>query len=368
MLQRLAIKVSGIVQGVGFRPYVYRLASRLNLAGLVRNDSRGVEIEIQGEYNQVKKFVKILNEQPPPLALITEIQSNAIPVRTESEFKIIGSSAEQQKSTLISPDIAVCDDCRQELFDPHDRRYLYPFINCTNCGPRYTIITGIPYDRPRTSMADFNMCENCRQEYENPSDRRFHAQPEACPVCGPQVFLRDNKGTECSGDPLRKVIEFLQQGSIIAIKGIGGFHLAVLAQDTAAVQKLRERKHRFEKPLALMVRDPVTAAKLACLNEEEQVLLASLQRPIVLCRKKEDTGISALVSLDNNYLGLMLPYSPLHEILFRLGNFDALVMTSANISEEPICHQNEECRQGWERSLIIFWNITVIFISVATTQ
>ncbi len=345
MLQRLSIKVSGIVQGVGFRPYVYRLASRLNLAGLVRNDSRGVEIEIQGEDTQLNEFLKILTEQPPPLALITDIQSGDIPVRTESEFKIIGSSAEQQKSTLISPDIAVCDDCRQELFDLHDRRYLYPFINCTNCGPRYTIITGIPYDRPKTSMAGFNMCGNCRQEYANPSDRRFHAQPDACPVCGPQVSLRDNKGTECSGDPLRNVTEFLQQGRIIAIKGIGGFHLAALAQNSQAVQQLRDRKHRFEKPLALMVRDLDTAGKLAYLNEEEKVLLASLQRPIVLCPKKEDAGVSALVSLDNNYLGLLLPYSPLHEILFRTGNFDALVMTSANMSEEPICHQNEECRQ-----------------------
>jgi hydrogenase maturation protein HypF len=345
MLQRLSIKVTGIVQGVGFRPYIYRLARRLELAGHVRNDSHGVEIEIQGEDTQLNEFLKILTEQPPPLALITGIQSGDIPVRAESGFKITGSSAEQQKSTLISPDIAVCDDCRQELLDPHDRRYHYPFINCTNCGPRYTIITDIPYDRPKTSMAGFDMCKNCWQEYENPSDRRFHAQPDACPVCGPQVSLRDNKGTECSGDPLSKVIELLQQGKIIAIKGIGGFHLAALAQNTKAVQQLRDRKHRFEKPLALMVRDIATAGKLAYLNEKEQVLLSSLQRPIVLCRKKEDAGISTLVSLDNNYLGLLLPYSPLHEILFRMGNFEALVMTSANMSEEPICYQNEECRQ-----------------------
>ena len=342
----MSIKVSGIVQGVGFRPFIYRLANRLQLAGHVSNNSSGVEIEVEGEDSQIDDFVKLLREQPPPLALITQIQTTDLPVHRESGFKIIASINEPQKSTLLSPDIATCQECQQELLDPNDRRYLYPFTNCTNCGPRYTIITGIPYDRPRTSMADFIMCRNCQQEYENPGDRRFHAQPNACPDCGPKLTLLDREGKICADhDPLAKTIGLLHKGNIVAIKGIGGFHLAVDAKNIQAVQRLRERKHRFEKPLALMVGDIAAAKQLVELSSVEQILLNSLQRPIVLCRKKENIPISDFLSLDNNYLGVMLPYSPLHEILFSAGKFDALVMTSANMSEEPICYQNEECQQ-----------------------
>jgi hydrogenase maturation protein HypF len=345
MEQRLAIKVSGIVQGVGFRPFIYRLANRFQLGGRVYNNSNGVEIEIQGNADRIAEFIKTLSEQPPPLALITEIQTSELAVSEQSGFKIIASFSEPQKNTLISPDIATCQDCRQELLDPHNRRYFYPFINCTNCGPRYTIITDIPYDRPKTSMANFEMCARCRGEYEDPAHRRFHAQPNACPDCGPRLRLLDREGNIFDPQPISKTVDLLHGGAIIAIKGIGGFHLAVDAKNNQAVQRLRERKHRFEKPLALMVRDIQTAEQLVELSPAQQSLLASLQRPIVLCRKREKAGISSLISLDNNYLGLMLPYSPLHEILFALGKFDALVMTSANMSEEPICYQNEECLQ-----------------------
>ena len=344
MQKRVGIKVAGIVQGVGFRPYIYRLADRFQLTGQILNDAQGVEIEIQGEETNTEEFLKTLLEQPPPLALITGIQTSVIPLRTESEFNIIRSSADLAKNTLISPDIASCPDCLDELFNPEDRRHFYPFINCTNCGPRYTIITDIPYDRPSTSMKRFIMCRNCQAEYDDPENRRFHAQPNACPVCGPQFYLRDNQGNVWKEEAVQKAISNLEQGSIVAIKGLGGFHLAVDARNTLSVQYLRDRKHRFEKPLALMVRDIDTAKKIVFLSEKEQILLASLQRPIVLCRKTGDTGISSLISPDNNYFGILLPYTPLHEILFRLSTFDALVMTSANMSEEPICYRNEECK------------------------
>jgi hydrogenase maturation protein HypF len=345
MQKRLLIEVSGIVQGVGFRPFIYRLAKRLKLSGFVRNNARGVNIEIQGRADDTQQFLHILQNQPPPLAVITDIQSSEIKAGHQDSFQIISSDTNADKQALISPDIATCADCIDEMFDPGDRRYQYPFINCTNCGPRFTIIEDIPYDRPSTSMAEFRMCDNCQREYDDPGDRRFHAQPNACNICGPQISFLDHDGKEQKVDPLIQTLQLLADGKIVAIKGIGGFHLAVDATNDAAVKRLRNRKRRFEKPLALMVADITTAREIAHIDEFTEKLLLTLQRPIVLCRRKDRTAISKAVSLDNDDFGIMLPYTPLHELLFRESDPKYLVMTSANISEEPICHSNEECRE-----------------------
>jgi len=343
MQKRISIDVSGIVQGVGFRPHIYRLANRLNLVGNVRNNSHGVNIEIQGTINNIEHFIKSLKNQPPPLAQITAIHSREIALKKDVGFKIIKSQEFVQRTTFISPDIATCTDCLSELFSKDDRRYLYPFINCTNCGPRFTIISDIPYDRPKTSMANFKMCANCQNEYDDPNNRRFHAQPNACYQCGPQVICYDEHGKVVSGDAIENIVMALEQGKIVAIKGLGGFHLAVDARNDQAVCTLRERKHRFEKPLALMVSDVKIAATIAYINSDEEIMLQSLQRPIVVCRKKPDANISSHISLDNDYLGIMLPYTPLHEVIFKKCCLNVLVMTSANMSEEPICYHNDEC-------------------------
>jgi hydrogenase maturation protein HypF len=343
MQKRISIDVSGIVQGVGFRPHIYRLANRLNLVGNVRNNSHGVNIEIQGTIDNIEHFIKSLKNQPPPLAQITAIHSKGIPCKKDTTFKIIKSQKFEQRTTFISPDIATCADCLTELLSKDDRRYLYPFINCTNCGPRFTIINDIPYDRPKTSMASFKMCTNCQNEYDDPTNRRFHAQPNACYQCGPQVICYDEQGKVVSGDAIEHVVIALEQGKIVAIKGLGGFHLAVDARNDQAVCALRERKHRFEKPLALMVSNVKIAASIAYINSDEEIMLESLQRPIVLCKKRSGAYISRHISLDNDYIGIMLPYTPLHEVIFKKCRLNVLVMTSANMSEEPICYQNEEC-------------------------
>ncbi len=340
---RLQIKVSGIVQGIGFRPYIYRLANRLQLDGFVNNNSNGVLIEIEGNLESTRLFLQALSYQPPPLAQITELQYQQIPLNNDSGFKIHDSRVSEQRTTLISPDIATCVDCLNEMNDPADRRYQYPFINCTNCGPRYTIISDIPYDRPKTSMSGFTMCAECQSEYDNPDDRRFHAQPNACPVCGPTLRYFNRDQTESSSKPIMATISDLKAGQIVAIKGIGGFHLAVDATNNDAVRSLRERKKRFEKPLALMVKDENIARKYAHVSNEEMILLKSLQRPIVLCKKKRRVALSSAISPDNEFFGLILPYAPLHKLLFESGKLDVLVMTSANISEEPICFENDEC-------------------------
>jgi hydrogenase maturation protein HypF len=343
MLRRLSIEVSGIVQGVGFRPHVYRLAKQMHLVGSVNNNSRGVRIEVQGEEVNAEDFVRHLKAEPPPLAQIVDIKVSDIPPRKQIGFHIVRSVRLEAPTALISPDIAVCEECLRELFDPQDRRYRYPFINCTNCGPRFTIVADIPYDRVKTSMAGFAMCERCQKEYDDPEDRRFHAQPNACPECGPRLFFCGPDGTEISGDPISLAVDALKRGKIVAIKGLGGFHLAVDATNDRAVKKLRERKHRFEKPLALMVANVKAAKAIARVSEEEASQLLSPRRPIVLCRKKEDAHISASVSPDNDFFGMMLPYSPLHALLFEETDLDFLVMTSANLSEEPICFRNGEC-------------------------
>lgn len=336
------IYVRGIVQGVGFRPFVYNLAKELRLSGWVLNDSFGVTIEIEGPSKRVKRFLAVLSDNPPVLAQITDIRIEDLPEFGAKDFVIKESRERREKFTLISPDISICDECLQELFDKNDRRYRYPFINCTNCGPRYTIIKDIPYDRPKTTMAEFRMCSRCEQEYRNPANRRFHAQPNACPVCGPHVWLVDSEGKNCPGDPVKETIRFLKQGKIVAIKGLGGFHLAVDALNDRAVRELRRRKNRYEKPFALMSPDLQKVEKFARIEPIERKILESPQRPVCLLKKLPDNEIATSVSPDNEYLGTMLPYTPLHYLILTEGDFTALVMTSGNMSDEPIVHTNRE--------------------------
>ena len=341
MLRR-RLTINGIVQGVGFRPFIYSLARDIGLVGSVYNTSDGVKVEIQGSSQQLDQFKSRLLPEAPPLSTIISVQQKEIPVLDESDFTIVASHDNASVSTLISPDVALCDDCRDELFDAKNRRYRYPFINCTNCGPRYTIIENIPYDRSFTSMKHFPLCEVCQAEYQNPGDRRFHAQPNACPDCGPQVWLTDQKGVKIeSTDPVSKTIKLLGEGKIIAIKGLGGFHLSVDASNADAVSQLRLAKGRDEKPLALMVRDIDTANKLVQLNQQETKTLRSIQAPIVLCTALANGKISPNIAPGNDRLGIMLPYTPLHHLLLS-GELDTLVMTSANFSEEPICIDNDE--------------------------
>jgi hydrogenase maturation protein HypF len=338
---RRRITVSGIVQGVGFRPFVFLLANRHGLSGWVANSSHGVEIEVQGEEETLARFLTALANEAPAQALVTGMASDAIPAQQESGFTITLSADTGPAATLIAPDLALCADCLTELFDPHDRRHRYPFINCTQCGPRFTIIRAIPYDRPTTAMAPFTMCPACQAEYDDPLDRRFHAQPNACPACGPRVELVDHQGLPLAGDPVTQAAGLLTQGRILAIKGLGGFHLAVDADNTAAVQRLRERKGRPEKPLAIMVPDLATARRLCILNQQAENLLTSPGRPILLAPRREHDLISAAVSPGVHDLGLMLPYTPLHHLLLNAYPHP-LVMTSANRSGEPILSDNQE--------------------------
>ena len=343
-LRRL-VTVNGLVQGVGFRPFIYKLAHEIGLSGSVANTSAGVKIELQGSSAQQHTFDQRLKIEAPPLSIITSVTAENIPLGDESEFSIIPSSSQSQVATLISPDVALCADCQRELFDPSDRRYRYPFINCTNCGPRYTIIENIPYDRPFTSMKHFPLCPECQREYEDPTDRRFHAQPNACPVCGPRVWLTDPQGNQLDcPEPIQETITRLAAGKILAIKGLGGFHLAVDPRNQAAVQRLRNAKGRDEKPFALMVRDLTTARRCVMLTAGEQTALTSIQAPIVLARKRSANDLADNLAPGNDRLGIMLPYTPLHHLLLA-GELDTLVMTSANYSEEPICIDNAEALQ-----------------------
>lgn len=341
-LSARTLHVRGIVQGVGFRPFVYQLALRHGLKGTVANDAAGVIIHVEGEAEKIEAFCRDIYGQKPPLAHITEMTGQESRPAGFDRFSISASRHEKFRNTLISPDIAICKDCLHELFDPADRRYRYPFINCTNCGPRYTIIDDIPYDRPNTSMKHFEMCDACRAEYENPADRRFHAQPNACPACGPGVSLHDSAGRRVeTGDPIRLATRLLKTGNILAVKGLGGFHLAADAEDNSAVRRLRRRKQREEKPFALMSAGLDRVLRYAFAGPEEQALLTSPQRPIVLLKKREPSPIAGEVSPRNRYFGVMLPYTPLHYLLME-GDFLALVMTSGNLSEEPIVIDNEE--------------------------
>ena len=338
---RRRAEIEGIVQGVGFRPFVYGLAARFELAGFVRNTSCGVDLEVEGPPDRIEAFFAALKSEGPPLARITGLTLSPVEPGGEPGFSIIHSRAQTTRSALISPDVAVCDDCLREMMDPADRRYRYPFINCTNCGPRYTIIMDVPYDRDKTSMAIFDMCPDCSAEYHDPANRRFHAQPNACPVCGPHVSLLDDAGWRMPfDDPIEVAADFLAKGLVLAIKGLGGFHLAVDAYNNVAVNRLRQRKRREEKPLAVMAPTLDHIRDFAHVSEVEADLLLSRQRPIVLLNKKEPFPLAESVAPDNKYIGAMLPYTPLHYLL--LEDFGALVMTSGNLTEEPICIDNDE--------------------------
>ncbi len=334
--------VNGVVQGVGFRPFVYQLANRYKLNGNVANTATGVTIHLEGPLKRIRTFIHDLTTQSPPLAQITDLSQKEEAFRNYSNFNIVKSRPAAKMSTLISADVSICEDCRRELFDLNDRRFSYPFINCTNCGPRYTIIDDIPYDRPQTSMKHFEMCPQCQAEYDDPADRRFHAQPNACAACGPRVDLYDRQRERVqTPDPIARAADLLKKGHVVALKGLGGFHLAVDAENEKAVQVLRQRKHRAEKPFALMSYDLGTLHTYADSRKPEEDLLESFKRPIVLLKKKEPNPIASSVSPRNRYFGVMLPYTPLHYLLLSHG-FTALVMTSGNISEEPICIDNED--------------------------
>jgi len=344
------ISITGIVQGVGFRPHVYKLAESNRLSGFVLNDATGVKIEIQGDKERVSRFERELKHNPP---LRSRIDSFDIKVKDSPElynyFSIKESESSKEKIAQISPDLDICEDCLGELFNPNDRRYLYPFINCTNCGPRFTIVKDVPYDRPLTTMKIFKMCEICQKEYNDPMNRRFHAQPNACPVCGPQVELFDSQckkmlsgGTSDENKEIfRKVSEFFQKGKIIAVKGIGGFHLACDALNEKAVSTLRKRKFREDKPLAIMFPDIKSVGLFCEISKQEKGLLESVAHPIVLLRKRNNKHVAYSAAPDNHYLGAMVPYSPIHHLLFHFFS-NPLVMTSGNVSDEPIVFNNSE--------------------------
>ncbi|NDJ51547.1 MAG: carbamoyltransferase HypF [Chloroflexi bacterium] len=346
-IQSRQIHIDGVVQGVGFRPFVYSLAQRYALCGWVRNTSAGVDIVVEGPNAALDAFVAALSAEAPPLAKIDAVQVNDMPANGYTDFEIVHSADSPDAFMPISADVSLCDDCLRELRDPSDRRYRYPFINCTNCGPRFTIIKAIPYDRPLTTMADFPMCEDCAREYHDPLDRRFHAQPVACPSCGPQVWLveGDQAAPLQADQAVRRTVDLLKAGQVVAIKGLGGFHLACDARATEAVRRLRQRKRRFDKPLALMLRDVDAARKLVLINDDEEALLTSRQRPIVLLNTRPEADIAPEVAPGQTTLGIMLPYTPLHVLLFEDQGEDEpliLVMTSGNRSEEPIVTTNED--------------------------
>jgi len=338
------IDIRGTVQGVGFRPWVFRVAQRTGVVGRVRNDGRGVTIEAFAAEAVLERFIEELQTDMPVSARIVELAVETIPGEDLSEFAIESSTLDGEKALSIPPDLATCADCQEEVSNPSDRRYGYAFTNCTICGPRFTIATGIPYDRAATTMSAFEMCVACRREYDDVEDRRFHAQPNACPNCGPSLSLVRLDGEAASDtDPLNAAALLLRNGAVVAIKGLGGFHLACDARDEAAVRRLRERKHRDEKPFAVMVPELDTARDLAAITADEETLLTAPERPIVLVPARDDSGLASSVSPDTPLLGLFLPYTPLHHLLLAAVHAP-LVMTSANVSDEPICRDNDEAQ------------------------
>jgi hydrogenase maturation protein HypF len=349
---RHRIRVAGVVQGVGFRPFVHRLATELGLAGHVGNDAEGVFAEVEGLAPDVEQFELRLVTQAPPLARIYGVEATAVEVLGIDGFRIVESDADTAVRTFVSPDVAVCDDCLAELSDPADRRYRYPFINCTNCGPRFTITLRLPYDRPNTTMRDFAMCRECAEEYRHPADRRFHAQPIACPSCGPRIAFEGPSGAvEGTDAAIAAAQEAFARGEIVAVKGLGGYHLACDATSPTAVETLRRRKDRLEKPFAVMVRDLAAAEQLAVISPVEAALLTSPERPIVLLGRRHPSPLSALVAPSNPYVGLLLPYTPVHHLLFApVPRASApvpsmLVMTSGNLTDEPICYEDGDARR-----------------------
>jgi hydrogenase maturation protein HypF len=342
-VRRVRARVDGTVQGVGYRPFVYRLAHELGIAGWVLNDERGVLVEAEGPAEAVAALVQRLSADAPPLADVRGVTSEELPVTGVAGFQIVASSRSGAATAPVTPDTATCADCLAELADPHDRRFRYPFLNCTNCGPRFTIVRGIPYDRPTTTMAGFAMCAACLAEYEDPMDRRFHAQPNACPVCGPQARLLERDGTPVEGveDAVRAAADDLLAGRVLAIKGLGGYHLACRADDEGAVCALRSRKHREDRPFALLVADFAGARSLVTLGAAEEALLSSRERPIVLATRLPGAPVAPSVAPRAPELGLMLPYTPLHQLLADDAGVP-LVMTSGNVSDEPIAFEDDD--------------------------
>ena len=347
MVSACSIRVRGVVQGVGFRPFVYRLASANKLNGWVLNAEEGVEIHLEGDEAGLEAFVRELKAHPPPAASISEIDVRSVEPEGLHEFTIRESQRRQRPTVRISPDLPVCDDCLREVFDPSDRRFQYPYINCTNCGPRYTVVQSLPYDRPNTTMKQWLLDDYCAAEYSDPGNRRFHAQPVACPACGPSYYLHspveaNRQSASGEANNIRRAAQLLNAGAILAVKGLGGYHLACDGRNPAAVAALRQRKYRKEKPFALMTKDINTARTLVELSSEAEALLISVARPIVLAPAKVELPE---VAPENNELGVMLPYTPLHHLLFAAGAPDVLVMTSANRSSEPIAYEDEDALQ-----------------------
>jgi len=345
LLAAKRLEISGVVQGVGFRPFLFVLAQKYSLTGEVSNTAAGVLVLVEGTSEKIQGFIHDIYHENPLLACVTHIKITDTRLKNFKSFKIVKSLASKSRATLISPDVSICPDCLAEMKDPFDRRFEYPFINCTNCGPRYTIIEDVPYDRPKTSMKSFVMCNTCQQEYDDPTNRRFHAQPNACPKCGPMVFLTDNKGSMiCSDtkDAVELAADFLTKGKIVAVKGLGGFHLACDASSKDAVEKLRMKKARPHKPFALMAESISLLFDHVHVSLEEKMLLESYHRPIVILKKKNDgKGIARQVAPFNNSFGIMLPYTPLHYLLLEKGP-KILVMTSGNRSGEPLSIDNDD--------------------------
>ena len=337
-------RVAGVVQGVGFRPYVHRLAHRHRLSGWVLNDAEGVLLEVQGTSDAVARFLNALDQRPPPLARVTRVVAEQVPLAHANGFEIRGSVAGSEPVALVAPDAATCDECLAELLDPSDRRFRYPFLNCTNCGPRFSIVEELPYDRPRTTMASFRMCARCQSEYDDPDDRRFHAQANACPDCGPALRLLSGDAAEpeaCGEAALAAAVDALRDGEIVAVKGTGGYHLACRAGSRAAVAELRARKRRDDKPFAVMAADLDGARSLIELSGELEDVLCSSRRPIVIAQRTPAADVASGVAPRTAELGVMLPYTPLHHLLLRdVGA--PLVMTSGNVSDEPIAHRDED--------------------------
>ncbi len=342
---RMLIRVEGIVQGVGYRPFVYSLATRLQLGGWVGNDTRGVFVEAEGPRGALDELIAALSRDAPALARVERVSVDALPAIGETTFAIVASRLPGDRMVLIAPDAATCADCHDELADPADRRFRYPFINCTNCGPRFTIVRQTPYDRPYTTMAGFPMCAGCAREYHDPADRRFHAQPVCCPACGPRLTLVDAQGMTLGTDPVEAAVRQLRHGAVVAVKGLGGYHLAVDAGNQTAVATLRARKHREERPFALMVADLAAARMLAEVSHAEAALLSGSARPVVLMRRRPGAAVAEAVAEAvapaTPFLGIMLPYTPLHHLLLER-HAAPLVMTSGNTSDEPIAYADDD--------------------------
>lgn len=349
MITRAHAEIKGIVQGVGFRPFIHQLAREFGMKGWVLNATDGVTLEVEGELGRVEGFLRSLQTETPPLVVIDGLQVTRLSPIGYDDFTIRKSVEKAGEFVLVSPDVATCEECQAEIFDPDDRRFRYPFTNCTHCGPRFTILSDLPYDRAKTTMDKFEMCEACRQEYEDLDNRRYHAQPNACPACGPAVWIEPS-GTatecgDCNGGPIAVAACLLKDGKLLAVKGLGGFHLACDAGNDAAVRELRRRKGREEKPFALMTASVESLQRFCEVSSHEQTILRTPAAPIVLLKRRPDSPIAEAVAPGNKYLGVMLPYTPLHHLLLSQPGLPALVMTSGNLSEEPLCRSNEEAKR-----------------------